>query len=185
MKYMFDWVQRKKDRCIIYLQKWVKHITCFFLRAETDDDRKLQREYPQPTPKRNTMRICMYSRPMCQSHLRDGIEQTRNDAVGLGRAEIVLLGEGCDDFGLRNDVVLADGGTGGEGGGGGGGAHGATWSRRAGAGGRGGGGAGSGKAEHGFGSISIKNVILNKRARRACGEKIGRPTFSSHFSFFC
>ena len=93
---------------------------------------------------------------MCQSHLHDGIEQTRNDAVGLGRLEIVLLDEGCDEVSLQNDVVLADGGAGREGGGGGGGAHGATWPRRAGTGGRrGGGGAGSGKAEHGFGSISI------------------------------
>lgn len=123
------------------------------------DDRKLQREHPQPTPKRNTTCTCMCSRPMCQSHLHDGIEQTRNDAVGLGRAEIVLLGEGCDDFALQNDVVLADGGTGGEGGGGGGGTHGATWSRRAGTGGRGGGGAGSGKAEHGFGSMQYQSMM--------------------------
>ena len=87
------------------------------LLSSSRTDRKLQREHPQPMPKRNTTCTCMCSRPMCQSHLHDGIEQTRNDAVGLGRAELVLLGEGCDDFALQNDVVLADGGAGGEGGG--------------------------------------------------------------------
>lgn len=146
---MFEWVQRTKNRCIIYLQRGSSNIMCFFSSSRTDD-RKLQREHPQPTPKRNT--ICAHactSRPMCQSHLHDGIEQTRNDAVGLGRLEIVLLGEGCDEVVLQNDVVIADGGTGREGGGGGGGADRATWPRRAGTGGRGGGGAGSGKAEHG------------------------------------
>ena len=52
------------------------------------------------------------------AHLRDGIEQTRNDAGGLGIVEPVLLGNGFDEIELGNDVavILASWGGGREGG---------------------------------------------------------------------
>ena len=155
-----------------------------FLRAEqmiANCSASTHNQRPKGTP---CVPACT-SRPMCQSHLHDGIEQTRNDAVGLGRLEIVLLDEGCDEVSLQNDVVLADGGAGREGGGGGGGAHGATWPRRAGTGGRrGGGGAGSSKAEHGFGSISSMRCADFEYASKAgrVRRKIWRPHFRArHF----
>ena len=52
-----------------------------------------------------------------KTHLRDGIEQTRNDAGGLGLVEAVLLDNGIDEIELGNVVfILANGGAGREGG---------------------------------------------------------------------